>query len=81
MNYTAIYQKEPDGGYTVYIPLLAGCVSYGKTLEEAQKMIEDAVKLYIESLKKHNEAIPTEENTFYSKITVDNNSSDRSSYA
>ncbi|OGK34896.1 antitoxin HicB [Candidatus Roizmanbacteria bacterium RIFCSPHIGHO2_12_FULL_38_13] len=81
MNYTAIYQKEPKGGYTVYIPLLPGCVSYGKDLDEAKNMIEDAVKLYIESLKDHGEDIPNEDNTFYSKITINNNSSHRSSYA
>ena len=75
MNYTAIYQKEPEGGYTVYIPLLPGCVSYGKNLEEAKENIQDAVKLYIESLKKHGEEIPNEENTFYSKINIDSESS------
>ena len=27
--------KEPEGGYTVVIPALKGCVSYGETIEEA----------------------------------------------
>jgi predicted RNase H-like HicB family nuclease len=45
-------------------------VSYGKNLEEAKKMIKDAIKLYLESLIAHNEEIP-EENAFYSQINID----------
>ncbi|KKQ25977.1 MAG: hypothetical protein US40_C0004G0012 [Candidatus Roizmanbacteria bacterium GW2011_GWC2_37_13] len=55
LNYTAVFQKEPEGGYTVFVPLLPGCVSYGKNLEEAKKMINEAIELYIESLSEHKE--------------------------
>ena len=70
LNYTAVFQKEPEGGYTVFIPILPGCVSYGKDLEEAKKMISEAISLYIESLSNHKEEIPTEENIFYSQINI-----------
>jgi len=70
LNYTAVFQKEPEGGYTVFVPMLPGCVSYGADLEEAKKMINDAIKLYVESLSVHNEEIPTEENIFYSQINI-----------
>lgn len=70
LNYTAVFQKEPEGGYTVFIPILPGCVSYGKDLEEAKKMINEAMKLYIESLSDHKEEIPTEENVFYSQVNI-----------
>jgi predicted RNase H-like HicB family nuclease len=70
LNYTAVFQKEKEGGYTVFVPMLPGCVSYGKNLEEAKKMIKDAIKLYLESLIAHNEEIP-EENAFYSQIKID----------
>lgn len=70
LNYTAVFQKELEGGYTVFVPMLPGCVSYGKNLEEAKKMINEAIGLYIESLSKHNEEIPTEENIFYSQINI-----------
>lgn len=63
LNYTAVFQKEPEGGYTVFVPLLPGCVSYGKDLEEAKKMINEVIGLYIESLSAHNEEIPTEKGT------------------
>ena len=34
-HYTAIFQNEPEGGYTVVIPALKGCVTYGETIEKA----------------------------------------------
>lgn len=71
LNYTAVFQKEPEGGYTVFVPILPGCVSYGKDLEEAKKMIKEAIELYLESLKAHKEEIPTEEDVFYSQINID----------
>ncbi|PIP63700.1 antitoxin HicB [Candidatus Roizmanbacteria bacterium CG_4_9_14_3_um_filter_33_18] len=70
LNYTAVFQKEPEGGYTVFVPMLPGCVSYGKNLGEAREMVNDAIKLYVESLSVHNEEIPTEENIFYSQINI-----------
>ena len=42
----------------VECPSLPGCVSQGKTREEALKNIEDSIKGYIQSLKKHNEPVP-----------------------
>ncbi len=69
-NYTAVFQKEPGAGYTVFVPILPGCVSYGPDLEEAKKMIQEAIGLYIESLSKHKEEIPTEENIFYSQVNI-----------
>jgi predicted RNase H-like HicB family nuclease len=50
-------RPEPEGGYTVTVPALPGCITYGKTLEEAKKMALDAIKAYLESLKKHDEQI------------------------
>ncbi len=70
LNYTVVFQKEAEGGYTVFVPMLPGCVSYGKNLEEAKKMIKEAIELYIESLSAHKEEIPTEENVFYSQVNI-----------
>ncbi|MEK6903711.1 MAG: type II toxin-antitoxin system HicB family antitoxin, partial [Nanoarchaeota archaeon] len=39
-------------------PSLPGCISQGKTRKEALNNIEDAIKGYLESLKKHKEPIP-----------------------
>lgn len=70
LNYTVVYQKEPEGGYTVIVPALAGCVTYGKDLEEAKKMAKEAIELYLESLKEHNEKIPKQTEVFYGQISV-----------
>jgi predicted RNase H-like HicB family nuclease len=60
-NYTIIFEKEADGGYHVYCPALKGCHSQGDTYDEALENIEDAIKLFLESLIAHNEPIPEED--------------------
>lgn len=57
LSYRIILRPESEGGYTVIVPSLPGCITYGKTVEEAKKMALDATKAYLESLKKHNEPI------------------------
>ena len=37
-------QTEPEGGYTISVPSLPGCISYGSTFEEAIEMIKDAME-------------------------------------
>lgn len=64
LSYRILLKKEPEGGYTVVVPTLPGCVTYGNTVEEAIKMAREAVELYLESLHEHGEEIPTEEETF-----------------
>lgn len=71
LNYTVVFQKEPEGGYTVFVPLLPGCVTYGKDLITAKKMIKESIELYVESLKAHKEEIPTENEVFYSQMNID----------
>lgn len=70
LNYTVIFQKEPEGGYTAFAPILPGCVTYGKDLSEAKDMIQEAINLYIESLKKHKEEIPVEKDVFYTQMNI-----------
>lgn len=70
LNYRILLKKEPEGGYTVTVPSLPGCITYGDTIEEAIKMAKEAIELYIESLKAHNEEIPTEEETLEYTLTV-----------
>jgi antitoxin HicB len=36
-------QAEPEGGYTISVPSLPGCISYGSSFEEAIEMIKDAM--------------------------------------
>jgi antitoxin HicB len=55
-----VLRPEPVGGFTAMVPALPGCVTYGRTLGEARKMVKDAISGYIESLKKHKEPISTD---------------------
>lgn len=70
LNYTVILQKEKEGGYTVTVPALVGCVSYGKNIDDAKKMAIEAIELYLESLKAHGEELPEEKGTFYTQVSV-----------
>ncbi|RMD52567.1 MAG: hypothetical protein D6828_05485, partial [Nitrospirae bacterium] len=53
LSYRILLRKEPEGGYTVIVPSLPGCVTYGDTIEEAIEMAKEAIELYIESLIIH----------------------------
>ncbi len=61
LTYRILLRKEPEGGYTVLVPVLPGCITYGKTIEEAIKMAKEAIELYLESMIENGEDIPTEE--------------------
>lgn len=69
-SYRILLRREPEGGYTVIVPSLPGCVTYGDTIEEAIEMAKEAIELYIESLKEHGEEIPTEEETLEYTLMV-----------
>jgi len=58
MKYRVIIEQDEDGIFIAECPSLPGCISQGKTRKEALANIQDAIKGYLESLKKHNEPIP-----------------------
>ena len=51
MKLKAILVPSDDGGYTVYVPALPGCLSEGDTKEEALKNIREAIELYLEPVE------------------------------
>jgi len=69
-HYTAIFQKEPEGGYTVIIPALKGCVTYGETIEKAAQAAKEAIESYLGSLAK-DKIIPPHDVDFVSMIDVE----------
>ena len=71
LNYRILLRKEPQGGYTVIVPSLPGCITYGNTVEEAISMAKEAIEIYIESLEKHGEEVPTEEGTLEYNLSVE----------
>jgi predicted RNase H-like HicB family nuclease len=70
LSYRILLRQEPEGGYTVVVPTLPGCITYGADIQEAIVMAREAVTLYIESLIAHDEEVPTEENTLEYTVTV-----------
>ncbi len=44
-----VLEPSEEGGYTVYVPSLPGCISEGNTKEEALVNIREAIELYLES--------------------------------
>jgi predicted RNase H-like HicB family nuclease len=72
-NYRILLKKEPEGGFTVFVPSLPGCITFGDTLEEAIEKAKEAIELYIESLKANGEEIPTEENMLEYTLSVNAN--------
>jgi antitoxin HicB len=60
-RYSIVLEPDPkEGGYTVIVPALPGCVTEGDTLEEAVEMAKDAIRGYIESLRLAGEPVPAE---------------------
>ena len=58
MRYRVIIEQDEDGFFVAECPALPGCISQGKTRDEALENIKDAIKGYLESLKKHNDPVP-----------------------
>ena len=73
LNYRLLLIKEPEEGFTVFVPSLSGCITQGDTPDEAIEKAKEAIELYIESLKAHGEEIPTEENMLEYTLSVNAN--------
>jgi predicted RNase H-like HicB family nuclease len=71
LQYRVLLREEPEGGYTVIVPSLPGCVTYGETLDEAKRMAKEAIELYIQTLKELGEEIQTDEGTFECVVTLE----------
>jgi len=63
-----IFRQEPEGGYTAMLPSLPGCISFGETLEEAEKMIQEAIDVYLEVQAERDEQVRDDSHTFLTTI-------------
>jgi antitoxin HicB len=52
------FQPEPEGGYTVTVPALPGCLTYGESFEEALTMIDDAISGWLAVARDEGFPIP-----------------------
>lgn len=48
MRLKVVYEPSDEGGYTVYVPSLPGCISEGDTMSQARENIREAIELYLE---------------------------------
>jgi len=55
-GYAAICERLLEGGYQVIVPALPGIVTYGRTLEEAREIAQDAIRCHIRALRKDGRA-------------------------
>jgi predicted RNase H-like HicB family nuclease len=46
-----VLEPSDEGGYTVYVPTLPGCISEGDTVDEAMQNIREAIELYLEPVE------------------------------
>ena len=58
MKYRVLIEQDEDGVFVVEVPSLPGCVTQGKTREEALRNVHEAIEAYLESLRARNEPIP-----------------------
>jgi predicted RNase H-like HicB family nuclease len=57
-TYTVLLRVEPEGGYTVLVPALPGCLTFGKTISEALSRAEEALLCHILGLQDLGKAVP-----------------------
>jgi predicted RNase H-like HicB family nuclease len=70
MKYRVLIEQDEDGMFVAKVPALPGCVSQGKTRKEAVQNIQEAITVYLESLKNHNEPIPPSINEEVVEVSV-----------
>lgn len=58
ITYTVILSTDAEGGYTVIVPTLPGCVTEGETIGEALRRAEEAIACHVESLAQRGQPIP-----------------------
>lgn len=69
-TYKIHLHKEDEGGFTVIVPALPGCITYGENVDEAISMAKEAIELYLEELKDRGEEIPDDTNTLEYSINL-----------
>ncbi len=55
LTYRILLTREPEGGFTVNVPALPGCVTFGENIDHAMEMAKEAIELYVETLQADGE--------------------------
>jgi site-specific recombinase XerD/predicted RNase H-like HicB family nuclease len=59
-TYSIVVDPDPEGGYTVTVPALPGCITQGETIDECIANAKEAIALYLEDLTASGEPVPEE---------------------
>ena len=68
-RYLVVIEKV-EGNYSAYVPDLPGCVTTGKTMDEIQRNIQEAIELHLEGMRKSGEPIPVPVETTIEFVNV-----------
>ena len=60
MTYTVVVLRENDGRYSALVPALSGCATWGETLPEALRMVEEAILAYRDGMEALGEPMPAD---------------------
>lgn len=63
--------KEAEGGFTISVSVLPGCITYGENVDEAIAMAKEAIELYIEELQDRGETFPDDSNTLEYSLNLE----------
>ena len=63
-------RPEPEGGFTVVVPALPGCITWGKDVDEARRMAVDAIEAYVASLIEQREPVPGDNDGLVASVEV-----------
>lgn len=70
-TYSIVVDPGPNGGYSVFVPALPGCITQGETTEECIAHAQEAIALYLEDLVASGEPLPEEkEHPHLLQVTV-----------
>ncbi len=62
-TYRIILTPEPEGGFTIHVPALPGCITFGLDMDHALEMAREAIKGYLLILKEQGSVIPDDNET------------------
>lgn len=58
LSYFAVFEPAEEGGYNVFFPDFPGCVTFGRTFEEAKEKAKEILELWLEELASQKQDIP-----------------------
>lgn len=70
-TYKILLHKESEGAYTVTIPALPGCITYGENVDHAILMAKEAISLYIAELENKGDEIPDDNDTLEYSMNIE----------